>query len=322
MTLDAQFSTPHKPVAWHVLGAGAMGCLWASALAAHSPVCLLLKDAAALDKFPGFVRLQDADGQITDTQMQATIASELRPGSIQRLLLCCKAQDADTAIQSVAHALMDKSIVVLLQNGIEFQQTLTASRPAGTVFCLSTSAGAWMREPYVITPAGRGQSWLGHLDTRLPAQSTHRALTLLSELPAAEFHIQFEPDMSTRLWLKLAVNCAINGLTVVHSCRNGELLTRPEALSQLQALCEEITHLYNHLPEAPDITGLYQTVHQVASGTADNVSSTLQDVRRGKTTELSHLNGFLVQLAQRHHLPCPLNHWLLDAVREREAACS
>lgn len=304
---------------WHVLGAGAMGCLWASALADTQAVCLVLKDSRTRDNYPGFVRQIDGRGRTVDVPIPAEVPATLDTGSVQRLLLCCKAQDAQMAIASVQHALSADSVIVLLQNGCEFQQTLTAARPPGTVFCLSTSAGAWLREPFVVIPAGQGQSWLGHLDTRAPKQSDERALALLAELPATRMAIRFEPRMSHRLWQKLAVNCAINALTVVHDCRNGELLTRPEAFAQLKALCHEISGLYDQLPETPDLPDLFETVSAVARGTADNISSTLQDVRRGKTTEIEHLNGFLVRLAMRHRQPCPLNIALLDAVRQRES---
>ena len=319
MPLSADITVTQPSPTWHVLGAGAMGCLWASAIAQETPVCLVLKNAAAQSQYPGHIRLQFMSGQQVDTALPATLASSLVPGSIQRLLLTCKAQDAATAINSVAHALTADSVIVLLQNGISFQQDLTADRPPATVFCLSTSAGAWLRQPFVITPAGQGQSWLGHLDTNNRVLCDQRALELLAELPAQAMNIHFEPEMTTRLWQKLAVNCAINALTVVHDCSNGELLTRPEAFTQLQALTEEIIRLYAKLPQTPELPHLQQTVQTVAAGTAENISSTLQDVRRGRQTEIDHLNGFLVHLAQQHALPCPLNQELLQAVHARIA---
>jgi 2-dehydropantoate 2-reductase len=294
-----------------------MGCLWATALAQNTPVCLLLKNAAALSQYPGYIRHQFSSGQQLDTELPAALASSLAPGSIQRLLLCCKAQDAAAAINSVAHALTPESVIVLLQNGFAFQQELTAKRPPATVFCLSTSAGAWLRAPFVISPAGQGQSWLGHLNTDHQTLCDQRANELLAELPAQAMNIVFEPAMTTRLWQKLAVNCAINALTVVHDCHNGELLTRPEAFIQLQALTEEIIRLYAQLPQTPELPHLQQTVQAVAAGTAENISSTLQDVRRGRQTEIDHLNGFLVHLAQQHNLPCPLNLKVLQAVHAR-----
>jgi 2-dehydropantoate 2-reductase len=35
---------------------------------------------------------------------------------------------------------------------------------------------------------------------------------------------QWSTDILTRLWRKLALNCAINPLTVLHDCQNGGLL--------------------------------------------------------------------------------------------------
>jgi 2-dehydropantoate 2-reductase len=43
----------------------------------------------------------------------------------------------------------------------------------------------------------------------------------LEDLHAAGIPHEWSTDILTRLWRKLALNCAINPLTVLHDCRNG-----------------------------------------------------------------------------------------------------
>ena len=119
--------------------------------------------------------------------------------------------------------------------------------------------------------------------------------------------VQREVDMRRRLWRKFAVNCAVNALTVLHDCRNGELLTRPAATAELTALCEEIATVLEALPRAPAIGPLWPQVVSVLEASAANVSSTLQDVRAGRPTELGWLNGWLLALAGEQGLECPRN---------------
>jgi len=49
-------------------------------------------------------------------------------------------------------------------------------------------------------------------------------------------------------------------------------------------------------------------------------TSTTQDLRRGRTTEIEQLNGELVSLGLRYGVPTPVNRAILRAVREHEAA--
>ena len=68
------------------------------------------------------------------------------------------------------------------------------------------------------------------------------------------------------------------------------------------------------MPALPDLHALVQ---EVLTATAANVSSTLQDVRAGRATELAHLNAYLLTLAAQHALAAPLNAQLLQAVAQR-----
>ncbi|MDO9475671.1 MAG: ketopantoate reductase C-terminal domain-containing protein, partial [Pseudohongiella sp.] len=138
--------------------------------------------------------------------------------------------------------------------------------------------------------------------------------------PVSAMHIQIDQDMSARLWLKFAVNCAINAMTVFYNCQNGALLSNPIAKQHLEKLCIEISTLLAALPECPALPDLWQHVQQVATATEHNYSSTLQDIQRGKPTEIAHLNGWLCELAACHQLPCPLNIALLNHVIQQQSS--
>lgn len=304
-----------------------MGCLWSAAMIQHlqdkvtSPVTLLLRDSDALDRYPGMLTVESSNSGFTSTNsvtVPALPVSDTRPGSrrFARLLLSCKAHDAAAALASVADFIDDQSIIVLLQNGVNFQQQLSSTRPAGTVFSLSTSYGAWLRKPFHTVAAGSGESWLGHLYTRNTPALEQAQRQLLAELPQAAMNISIDNNMSQRLWEKLAINCAINGLTVIYNCRNGELLTNPVAREHCELLCREITQLMHQIPRAPEMPELWLRVQQVTQATALNISSTLQDIRQQRRTEIEHLNGYLCDLARQYHLPCPLNQQVLAAVLE------
>jgi len=133
-------------------------------------------------------------------------------------------------------------------------------------------------------------------------------------------NISVDPQMSRRLWLKFAINCAINPLTVVYDCQNGALLSNDHAREHLQNLCTEISWLLGSLPDVPELPDLWQQVQQVAQATEHNYSSTLQDIRNNKATEIEHLTGWLCALASRHQLACPLNQQLLQAIRDQQSA--
>lgn len=250
-----------------------------------------------------------------------TDGADQNADAINNLLVATKAHDTLHAIKSVVARLRPDSRIVLLQNGLKVQREISRRFGPGRVFCLSTSHGAWLRAPFDVVHAGAGDAWLGQLvpdATGTPEQLQ----TLLGMLPAQQLGIRIDSNISDRLWRKLAINCAVNALTVIHDCRNGELLQIPEAKQTLSALCAEISMLMHAIADAPAIGDLQSQVAQVLTVTADNLSSTLQDIRRGRQTEISHLNGYLCELAAQHHLPCPINKDVLQQMRVIESrAC-
>ncbi len=337
---------------WHVLGAGAMGCLWAVRLWQHPPlarrVTLLLRSAEELETYRrhGGVRLEEGcenqqrAGDVVGAglareqgQSQEVDASRARPAPstdhiptpvpaacvtedgppLSHLLVATKSQDVAAALHSVHARLTPDTCIVLLQNGVRVQREITDQYGADRVYCLSTSHGAWRRGPFHVVHAGRGTAWLGQLESN----NVWALDALLARLPAAAMQIDTDPHIARRLWQKFAVNCAVNALTVLYDCRNGELLKIPQARKDLDALTGEIERLLDLLPEVPPLPDLRESVAEVLRVAAENVSSTLQDARQGRATELAHLNGYLCELATLHGLDSPLNIGLLQRVASR-----
>lgn len=309
---------------WHVLGAGAMGCLWAARLWQHPPlgerVTLLLRSEKALADYRehGALALEaPAGGAVVQVPVAAERVSVPGP-ALRNLLVATKSQDVANALASVQHRLEADTRIVLLQNGVRVQREITAQYGPDRVWCLSTSHGAWRRSPWHVVHAGAGTAWLG----QLAASDSAQARALLNLLPAQAMHVGIDAHIASRLWQKFAVNCSVNALTVVHDCANGELLHRPAARQTLDALIDEIATLLQALPEVPALPDLHASVHEVLTATASNISSTLQDARAGRATELDHLNGYLLNLASQHDLTAPLNAQLLQAVAQRTGASS
>lgn len=304
-----------------------MGCLWASRLWqlaqgapqrwAEPPLKLLLRNDTSLQRWQQAGGLCLWEGETQTCLPVPAAPAEHDDERIALLLVCTKAQDTLPALTRVEAHMFSGTRIVLLQNGLRIQDEVLQQFPQQTVYCLSTSHGAYLRSPYHVVHAGQGEAWLGNLST--PGQEPEQ--DLLALLPQQQMRIQWERNIRSRLWDKFAVNCAINALTVIHDCNNGELLARPDAHAELRSLCEEIETLLQALPQASTCGGaLYPRVCAVLQATAQNFSSTLQDARAQRTTEMPYLNEYLCELAQQEALPCPRNTELLQRFNARAAA--
>ncbi|UTW06828.1 putative 2-dehydropantoate 2-reductase [Pseudomonas benzenivorans] len=296
---------------WHILGAGSLGGLWAARLArAGAPVRLILRDRGRLAAYRqaggvtlverGQARLYPLDAETTDD-----------PAPIRRLLLACKAYDAEGAIAALAPRLTGDAEVVLLQNGLGSQEAVAARVPQARCILASSTEGAFREGAWRVVFAGHGHTWLGDpLDLAPPHW--------LAELEQAGIVHDWSLDILGRLWRKLALNCAINPLTVLYDCRNGALQQHP---AELATLCDELGELLHTCGQAAAAEGLHEEVQRVIRATAANYSSMHQDVAQGRRTEIGYLIGHACAAAERHRLVLPhlaaLHQRLLKHLNQR-----
>lgn len=296
---------------WHVLGAGSLGTLWATRLArAGLPVRLILRDAARLRAY------QAAGGLTLVEQGQSSllaIPGETSNSSapIQRLLLACKAYDAEAAVASIAQRLAPGAELILLQNGLGSQDAVAARVPQARCIAASSTEGAFRDGDWRVVFAGHGYTWLGDSGHPTPP-------IWLDELAASGIPHEWSTQILTRLWRKLALNCAINPLTVLHDCRNGGL---QQHQCEVATLCAELSELLQCCGQPAAAENLQQEVERVILATAANYSSMHQDVSNGRRTEISYLLGYACEAAARHRLQLPhlqqLQQRLVNQLQQR-----
>ena len=280
---------------WHILGAGSLGTLWATRLArAGLPVRLILRDIDRLHDYATAGGLTLVEQGIASTYVIPGETPD-SPGPIRRLLVACKAYDAESAVAAVAHRLAPDAELILLQNGLGSQEAVAALVPQVRCISASSTEGAFRDGDWRVVFAGHGYTWLG--DAGHPV-----APIWLDDLEAAKIPHEWSADILTRLWRKLALNCAINPLTVLHDCRNGGL---QQHHCEVATLCAELTELLERCGQPAAADNLQQEVERVIHATAANFSSMYQDVVNRRRTEISYLLGHACKVAQRHQISLP-----------------
>jgi len=231
----------------------------------------------------------------------------LPTASIEGLFITTKANQAVEAFLELRPLLATGAPVVLLTNGMGLYEQLAALYPPAQLFIGTTTEAAWRDADGVIVHAGHGQTLVGQ-----PGLAT--GPSWCQELAQRLDRFSWEPEIERSLWRKLLINCAINPLTAIHNCRNGELLTNKAWLAQALAVCDEFAAVANGRG-MPDIGAQAREIAlAVMASTAANQSSMLQDIQQGRETEIDYITGWLCTEAQRLQLPCPHNQALLEQV--------
>ncbi len=289
---------------WHILGAGAMGTLFAHRLtAAGIPVVLVGRAQGT----PSLVHtLRNAAG---DSERCFPLEGPASAGAVERLLVAVKAPAVSAAVTALAPRLAPEAVVVVLANGRGYREALAPCLGGRPLYRGVTSEGAYRESGTVTVHAGTGWTRIGN-----PAGEA-RPPRWFTAGPGRLPRVTWDAAIEQALWEKLAVNCVINGITALHGCRNGALLTDPAARRDCDALCLETVAALRALGRPQLAAALPRTVASVLRATAGNRSSMLADRLAGRETEVDYINGFLVArcAAQGGHLP--RHSALLERVR-------
>ncbi len=120
-------------------------------------------------------------------------------------------------------------------------------------------------------------------------------------------------------WLKLAVNAAINPVTVIAWAPNGVIVEDGDARMLAEALAGEAGEAAAmegvELPRDPVAEAL-----AAAEATRDNCSSMLQDAAAGRPLELDAINGAVARVHRRHGGRAAFNEAVAAAARLAAAA--
>ncbi|MFZ5761234.1 MAG: ketopantoate reductase family protein [Thermodesulfobacteriota bacterium] len=300
-----------------IVGPGALGSLFAALLAAAPThdVRLLDHDPERAARMNGKLLLS-VDGQEFCRQVKAS-ADVAGIGAADLLLLCVKAGDVATALVAARPLLTPDTVLISFQNGIAHLDTLAAAQlplpPAVGV----TAMGATLLAPGHVRHGGSGLTRVGFAAATDP-ENTERLARAVAVFRAAGMATELVDNIIDFVWDKLLVNLGINALTVLYDCPNGRLPDIAEAREQLVAAVQEGERVARALGIrlAPDPVG--RTL-AVCRATAVNISSMLQDVRRGRPTEIGAINGALVARAEILGIEVPVNRELVRRVRAIEA---
>jgi 2-dehydropantoate 2-reductase len=284
-----------------VMGAGAVGTYVGALLAGTYDVVLIGRPDVADAINDHGIRVSGKTELHTRAEASADVAAL---EDCEVVLLTVKAYDTAEAAGQVAEA-VPMAMLVTLQNGLDNDESVKRTAPGLSSCAAVTSFGVTYLGPGHVRHAGVGDTVIGRMAcSPTDAQRTAEILTE-GGLP-----MSFVENIRGHIWLKGIVNHCINPLTVIHRCKNGVLLEHEEYREHMKGLCAEAIAVVRAMDISLPTEDVLGRVAEVARLTADNRSSMLQDVDRGKRTEIDSITGHLIRQGKQRGLELPLSSFV------------
>jgi 2-dehydropantoate 2-reductase len=301
-----------------IVGPGALGCLHAARLArAGVPVNLL-------DHRPERARLIAERGIILeegDTSSAVPVACAASAETLPQaglVLFCVKTFQTEAAAAHARPLVGPETLVLRIQNGLAPPDCLLALAAPERIVLGTSGHGANALGWGHVRHAGSGPTRIGPLVPEGLASAHAVADALRPALPEVEV---FE-DVQPVLWRKLLANAAVNPLTAITGLRNGQLLEVPLLRAALRDLATEAERVA--IARGMAFTGGQAALaaEEACRRTAENRSSMLQDVERGRSTEIDDICGAVAREAAAAGVEAPLSQlmtWLVAEVLQQGA---
>ena len=296
-----------------VVGAGAVGGYFGGLLArGGAPVVMIGR--------PAFVEAVKKGGLFLDTlQFQESVRVEastelsaVRGAEI--VLFCVKTTDNATTARALAPLLAPGALVLSMQNGVDNVEQIRAAAAKIDALPAVVYVAASVPEPGRVKHVGRGDLVVGPENERT---NKIAALFLRASVPC-----RISENIEGELWTKLIWNCALNAVSALGRAKYGSIASSPDAWKVVEMAVYEVLAVARaagiHPPGLEDPKAALAGALKIATQMAEALSSTGQDLNRGKRTEIDSLNGYISRRGAELGVPTPVNHALFALVKLAE----
>ena len=300
-----------------VLGAGAMGCLYGGLLAiAGQDVTLVdvsVEQIAAINARG--LSLERAGGT-TVVQVPAgdAAAAAARPGAPELVIVFTKTLHSRAALASAQPLLGPETWALTLQNGLGNVELIEEWVPRERIIQGITTFPSDVLGPARVRSLGEGVTRIMSADGTLSPQLRK----VREALEEAGLHCETAPDVTVAIWEKVAFNAATNALTAVTGSNVGQLADSPDGREVARTVVGEVASVALRKGIAVREAAVLATLDDAFAHHRDHKPSMLQDMLRGRHTEIDALNGAVVREAAALGMQVPVTETLYHLVRAME----
>jgi 2-dehydropantoate 2-reductase len=286
-----------------ILGAGGVGGLVGAVLAKAGERVTLILRPQALAQHPQGIALDSTFGKFA---VPVSLAAKVDQ-PVDVLWVTVKATQLQSALESVPAGSQIRAIVPLL-NGIDHVQLLRERFGHDRVIPATIAVESERTAPGVIA---HRSPWV-----RLNAATSGQAVleSAFQEFSRFGFECNFIDNETTLLWSKLVFLAPIALSTTAAAAPIGEVRNAPSRRARLEACVREACVVATSGGATIDVDTVLGNIGKLPPQMR---SSMQKDVAAGRSPELDAIAGPILRGAEKHGLPAPATHALVEEIRLR-----
>jgi 2-dehydropantoate 2-reductase len=306
-----------------VVGAGSLGSLVAGYLAMGGIDCSIIarEPLASAIAAHGIQIKQVFSGKAFNVRDVRVLGSMREIDACDVVIFGVKAFDVQATLGSLRDARVldpSRSTLFLMQNGIGIEDFARAAFPSVPLIRMTTTNGALLVQPGVVHHTGAGEIQLGFWDGVRHAGDDQVIKAIDQAFKHAGLTSAISSAMHQKVWEKAIVNAGINAVGAMFKVPNGKIIEVPQLCTISRRLTSEAVAVARATGDITAFDG-HAAVQAVLERTAANRNSMLQDIERGRKTEIDFINGAFASRGKELGIDVPWNEFIIAAIHGIEA---
>ena len=291
-----------------ILGAGAMGAVYASRFYAMDPTSV-----AFVASGERAARLQRDGVSVNDTPYAIPVLTPESPASPADLILVAlKQYHLEAALPDLAPFVGPHTVFVSVMNGLDSEAMIGARYGMDKLlYAIAVGIDA-QRQGNDIHYSKIGTLFFGEADNTTLSE---RVRSIQALFDRASIPYQTPADMIERMWWKFMINVGVNQASAVLGAPYGVFQTSPHAQAIMEAAMREVIAVAQASGVALKTEELNNWYTFLNTLHPQGKTSMLQDIDAGRETEVDIFAGKMVALGQQLDIPTPVNAMLLHAIK-------
>lgn len=272
-------------------------------------------------------------GTIEFTQKVTAYTPEEMTGVYDIIFLMTKQQYNAEVVAGLKDYIAPDGVLVTFQNGLPEMQIADVLGEERVLGC-TVAWGATMQSPGVCELTSEPDALSFSLGSISSRRSKHfdKVKELLEHMGTVEVEENF---IGTR-WSKLLINAAFSGMSAVLGCTFGEAAGPRESRRIVQALIKECIDVCKvggiriEPVQGKDIVKLLDYANPIKKAISFFIipiairkhaklkASMLQDIEKGKLTEVDAINGAVSEYGRKVNCPTPMNDRVVEIIHSIE----
>jgi 2-dehydropantoate 2-reductase len=299
-----------------VLGAGAMGSVIGGLLArAGNEVTLIDVHKPTIDAINASgLKIEGKDGGVEINRLRATDQSQ-SIGVVDVLLVFVKCYHTEAAVTRAAPMIGGQTTVLSLQNGWGNGPRIARIVGEDKLLLGVCYHSATVAAPGHVLHAGKGMTFMGEVNGKM----TERLAGVAKAFTAAGLEVTTTPNVLKEIWSKLALNVCTLPTSALLRFFAPQLVEHEPMLDLMRSLLREVVAVAQAQDIVLDLEERWEAITGLLKRCGPGAkSSMLQDVEKGRRTEIDVINGAIVEAGQRLGIATPYNDAMVKLIKSLE----